>query len=68
MAVGVECFCEFCGDPVSSFVQVNGVWTGNPVLYMGRDPQTNLALKFDFCDPECLLHWLAEVLGEEIVG
>lgn len=58
--------CKQCGAPVPGFVQVNRQWKGTPVLYMGRDPITNSALGFDFCEAECLLDWLAEVLGAEV--
>lgn len=58
-----ETVCAHCDTVVPSFVQVDGPWLGNPVLYMGRDPHTNMALRYNFCDAECLIDWLAEVLG-----
>lgn len=56
--------CEQCGDPTPSFVQHTSPWLGNPVLYMGRDRRTSYAFKFQFCDADCLLDWLRDVLGE----
>ena len=57
--------CVQCGDPVPGFQAVNGnKWQGHPVLYMGIDQQTGYALKYQFCEAECMLDWLKEVLGE----
>lgn len=58
-----ETLCKQCDDPVPNFTQIDGPWLGNPVLYMGRDPVTNFALKYQFCDADCLADWLEEVLG-----
>lgn len=56
--------CAQCDAVVPDFVQVTGKWLGNPVLYMGIDPITNYALCYQFCDADCMLDWLKEVLGE----
>lgn len=53
--------CDQCGDPVPTFTEE---WLGNPVLYMGREPGRGYARKYAFCDADCLLDWLKEVLGE----
>lgn len=58
--------CAFCDAPVASFVQVSKKWMGTPVLYMGIHPITNSALAFQFCDADCLIEWLAEILGMEV--
>lgn len=54
--------CEQCGDVVPTFTNE---WLGNPILYMGRDKNTQMAHKYKFCDADCLYDWLKEVLGQE---
>lgn len=61
-----ENVCEHCGDPCPSFVQSEQKWIGTPVLYMGRNELTGFAYKYNFCDADCLLDWLAETLGMEV--
>lgn len=61
----VDRHCTYCDDPVPGFQAVNGnKWAGHPVLYMGIDQQTGYALKYQFCEAECMLDWLKEILGE----
>lgn len=56
--------CAQCDEPTPPFQQIDGNWLRtSPVLYMGRNPQTNMALKYQFCSAECLFDWLGEVLG-----
>lgn len=58
--------CKQCDTVVPGFVQIDTPWLGNPVLYMGRDALTNMALVYHFCTAECLIEWLGEVLGMEV--
>lgn len=62
----IEPECSYCGHPVPGFVQVKRKWVGTPVLYMGKHPITNSAMAYDFCDAECMIEWLAEILGMEV--
>lgn len=56
--------CDGCGCPTPSFQNTDGFkWLGHPVLYMGKDRQNHYALKYQFCDAECMIEWLADVLG-----
>jgi hypothetical protein len=61
----IDRHCTQCDDPLPGFQAVNGnKWFGQPVLYMGIHPQTGYAMKYQFCEAECMLDWLKEILGE----